>query len=102
MGDLYASVNNLFEPFKFLNQKGLLVARTLVNNPDKILFSVVNISDKTVRINKHTTVASVQQVDIVEHDKSLSDLVSSELPEHLQSLFDRSCERLSEKRNLSS
>ena len=41
--------------------------------------------------------ASVQQVDIVEHDKSLSDLVSSELPEHLQSLFDRSCERLSEK-----
>ena len=27
----------------------------------------------------------------------MSDLVTSELPEHLHSLFDRSCERLSEK-----
>ena len=26
VGDLEASVNDLFEPFKFLNQKGLLVA----------------------------------------------------------------------------
>ena len=26
MGDLDASVNDLFEPFKFLNQKGLLLA----------------------------------------------------------------------------
>mgnify|MGYP000711992715 CR=1 FL=1 len=55
------------------------------------------ISDKTVRINKHTTVASVHQVDIVENDKAMSDLISSELPVHLQSLFDRSCEMLSEK-----
>ena len=41
--------------------------------------------------------ASVHQVDIVENDKSISDLISSELPVHLQSLFDRSCEMLSEK-----
>ena len=41
--------------------------------------------------------ASVHQVDIVENDKSMIDLVSSELREHLQSFFDRSCERLSGK-----
>ena len=52
------SVYNLFEPFKFLNQKGLLAARTLVHL-DNIYFSDVNISDKCVRISKHTTVASV-------------------------------------------
>ena len=44
------SVSNLFEPFKFLNQKGLLAARTLVR-PDKIYLS--DISDKSVRISKY-------------------------------------------------
>ena len=63
----------------------------------RFLFSVVNILGKTVRLNKHTTMASVHQVDIVENDKSMIDLVSSELREHLQSFFDRSCERLSGK-----
>ena len=33
---------------------------------------------------------------MVENDKSMSDQISSELPVHLQSLFDRSCEMLSE------
>ena len=57
----------------------------------------MNISDKTARIKKHIIVASVQRVGIVAHDKSIRDVIPSELPEHLQSLFFRSCERLSEK-----
>ncbi|XP_062610966.1 uncharacterized protein LOC134272813 [Saccostrea cucullata] len=89
------SVHNLVEPFKFLQQKGLLVARTLVN-PENILFSVVNITDRPVRVDKNATVASLQPVDIVESSTESVD-VSSELPEHLQVLFEKSSVGLTEE-----
>jgi hypothetical protein len=49
------------EPFLFLHKKGILVARTLVN-PEKILFSVVNVADKPVKLEKNMSVASLQPV----------------------------------------
>lgn len=95
VGSVDKSVNSLLEPFQFLSQKGLLVARTLVN-PEKILFSIVNISNRPVRIKKHTTVASVHEVDIVQSDSPEGEHVASVLPLHLQSLYERSCDKLSE------
>lgn len=92
------SVNNLVEPFQFLQKKGLLVARTLVN-PENIQFSVANISDKAIRFDKHTTVASLQPINIVQSNPN-SELVvddSPELPEHLHSLFDRSSKCLTQE-----
>lgn len=94
VGSVDKSVHSLIEPYQFLSQKGLLVARTLIN-PEKILFSVVNISNRPVRIKKHTAVASVHEVDILK-SKSDSDIVSLELPQHLKSLFERSSVNLSE------
>lgn len=89
------SVDSLVEPFKFLQQRGLLVARTLVD-PENILFSVVNITDRPVRIDKNATVATLQSVDIVE-SKVGSVEVSSELPENLHVLYEKSSVGLTEE-----
>ena len=92
------SVNNLVEPFQFLQSKGLLIARTLVN-PENIQFSVSNISDRPVRLDKHTTVASLQHVKLVQTNASHELIVddSTELPEQLQSLFDKSSKSLTQE-----
>lgn len=82
------SVNNIVEPFQFLQEKGLLVARTLVNS-ENIQFSVANISNKPVRFEKHTTVATLQPVNIVQSNPKCESVADDlpELPEHLQSLL---------------
>lgn len=87
-------VNNLLEPFQFVDKKGLLVVRTLVN-PEKILFSVVNIADKPVKLEKNMSVASLQPINIKEQNTGCSQL-SSQFPEHLRSLYDKSTENLTE------
>lgn len=60
-------------------------SRTLVD-PENILFSVLNITDRPVRVDKNATVAALQSVDIVEPSIKSVD-VSSELPENLQVLY---------------
>ena len=92
------SIKNLVEPFQFLQKKGLLVARTLVN-PENIQFSVANISDKPIKFDKHTTVASLQPVNIVQSNPDCEFVVdeSTELPEHLHSLYDRSSKCLTQE-----
>jgi hypothetical protein len=82
------SVHSLVEPFKYLQHKGLLVARTLVNSKN-ILFSVVNITDKPARVDKNATVATLQSVDIAKSRVESVD-VSSDLPESLQALYEKS------------
>lgn len=92
------SVNNIVEPFQFLQEKGLLVARTLVNS-ENIQFSVANISNKPVRFEKHTTVATLQPVNIVQSNPKCESVTDDlpELPEHLQSLFDRTSKCLTQE-----
>lgn len=92
------SVNNIVEPFQFLQEKGLLVARTLVNS-ENIQFSVANISNKPVRFEKHTTVATLQPVNIVQSNPKCESVADDlpELPEHLQSLFDRTSKCLTQE-----
>lgn len=92
------SVNNIVEPFQFLQKKGLLVARTLVNS-ENIQFSVANISNKPVRFEKHTTVATLQPVNIVQSNPKCESVTDDlpELPEHLQSLFDRTSKCLTQE-----
>ena len=71
-----------------MEKKGLIIARTLVDL-ENIQFSIVNVSDRHIRVDKNTTVASIQPVGTVE---SKSDSV--ELPEHLQLIFLRSSKNL--------
>ena len=93
------SAYNLVEPYAFMEKKGLLVARTLVD-PENIQFSIVNVSDKHIRVDKNTTVASIQPVGIVESKSDSLHKDSSELPEHLQLLFERSSKNLQEEQKL--
>ena len=88
-------VNNLLEPFQFLHKKGILVARTLVN-PENILFSLVNIADKPVKLEKNMSVASLQPVDMKEDCYTESSQLTSQFPEHLRSLYEKSTENLTE------
>ena len=44
-----------------MEKKGLIVARTLVDL-ENIQFSIVNVSDRHIRVDKNTTVASNNQL----------------------------------------
>lgn len=93
------SVQSLIEPYQLFNQKVLLVStcRTL-GNPEKILSLIVNISNSPVRFKKHTIVASVHEVYILNSEPG-SDLISPELPQHLLSTYERPSCNLSGKEN---
>ena len=82
--DLHLILLNLMHLNK-MGKKGL-VARTFVD-PVKIKFSIVNVSNRHIRVDKNTTVASLQPVGIVNSKSDFLCKVSLELPEHIQFLI---------------
>ena len=69
-----------------MEKEGLFVARTLVD-PVNIKSSIVNVSNRHIRVDNNTKVASIRPVGIVESVSDSLCKVSLELPEHLQLLF---------------
>lgn len=76
-----------------MEKKGLIVARTLVDL-ENIQFSIVNVSDRHIRVDKNTTVPSIQPVGTDESKSDSLCKVSLELPKHLQLIFLRSSKNL--------
>ncbi|MEW8548369.1 MAG: reverse transcriptase family protein, partial [Candidatus Thiodiazotropha sp.] len=87
----------LFEPYKVLGTKGLLVSNSLVK-PKNVVLSLVNVTKKPIQVKQHTLVgslSSIQNVDQLKSEESLSKAKSyAQLPEHLQTLLNGASEKL--------
>ena len=68
------------------------MAKTLVDpNQNEISISLLNLTNRSVRLNKNTCIADLDPVESVHHiaSQSLPLCKRSELPEHLSELFDK-------------
>ena len=95
------------EPANYLTSKGCFVARTLVDpDCDDVVMSVVNLSDQTVKINQHSVLGQLEDVEEICSGDEITNENSSyqhKLPDHLQVLLENSSAQLSatEKQQLS-
>ncbi|CAC5367719.1 unnamed protein product [Mytilus coruscus] len=90
----------LIEGTNFIKNKGLLLAKSLIDSktPKQRLY-MLNVNQRSVKLNKNTTIGIVNKVDMVsnigldikEPDESLK---SHTVPEHLKPLFDSASENL--------
>ena len=95
------------EPANYLTSKGCFVARTLVDpDCDDVVMSLVNLSDQTVKINQHSVLGQLEDVEEICSGDEITNENSSyqhKLPDHLQVLLENSSAQLSvtEKQQLS-
>ena len=86
----YEASSGLVEPERFVQNKGLMMARSLVDTRKKeTMFSVMNLTDKNVKLHQNTIVGKVQTVCDVHSDWSSDSAQPSDmLPAHLTGLVD--------------
>ena len=97
----------LVETANYLTSKGCFVAQTLVDpDCDDVVMSVVNLSDQTVKVNQHSVLGQLEDVEQICPGDEITNENSSyehELPDRSQVLLDNSSAQLSatEKQQLS-
>ena len=86
------------EPVKYLTNKGCFLARTIINlDSENALVSAVNLSEQAIKINQHSVLGKLEEVDTIfpatSHEKEAS---SSEqvLPKHLEPLLENASPKL--------
>ncbi|XP_061190394.1 uncharacterized protein LOC133198299 [Saccostrea echinata] len=90
----------LVEPKQIVNVNGLLMAKTLVDpKKEKIVISLLNLTNRSVKINRNTCIANLEPVESVHQVEphSKTQTKSSKLPEHLAILLDKSSNQLNGK-----
>ena len=95
----FKTPEGIMEPYKLITQKGLLMAKSVVSpDSENVAISVINISDQNVRLQRNTTVASLQTIQSIENISSCDDikgnLKEQVLPKHLQPLLDATSDTL--------
>ncbi|CAG2236597.1 unnamed protein product [Mytilus edulis] len=90
--------SGLVESTDFVKQKGLMLAKSLVDTDKKCSLLLLNMNQKTVKLNENTVVALVSDVDTLEGQNETDSLESERqvLPEHLQHLVDSTSDKLTE------
>ena len=87
------------EPANHLTSKGCFVARTIVDpDCDDVVMSVVNLSDQAVKINQHSVLGQLEDIEeIYSGDNVMTENSAdqSKLPDHLQILLDNASDKLS-------
>ena len=73
----------LFEPYKILGTKGLLVSNSLVE-PKHVVVSLINVTKKHIHVKQHTLVGSLTTVASVEEFQSVTDSESNKDVNHNQ------------------
>lgn len=90
----------LVEPKQIVNVNGLLMAKTLVNpKKDEISISLLNLTNRSVRLNKNTCIADLEPVESVHYIEPQSQTHSkiSKLPDHLSTLLSKVSDELNGK-----
>ena len=91
-GEVISDGESLFEPYKTLGTKGLLVSNSLVQ-PNNVLLSLINVTKKPIHVKQHSLVGSLSSVVDTKPFKSVDDEKASmpigldQIPQHLQSLL---------------
>ncbi|CAC5419775.1 unnamed protein product [Mytilus coruscus] len=90
--------SGLVESTDFVKQKGLLLVKSLVDTDKKCSLLLLNMNQKTVKLNENTVVGLVSDVDTLEGQGETKSLESEKqvLPEHLQHLVDSTSDKLTE------
>ncbi|VDI81855.1 Hypothetical predicted protein [Mytilus galloprovincialis] len=90
--------SGLVESTDFVKQKGLMLAKSLVDTDKKCSLLLLNMNQKTVKLNENTVVALVSDVDTLEGQNETNSLESERqvLHEHLQHLVDSTSDKLTE------
>ena len=83
------------EPCKTLFERGLLMSNAIVDARNPCL-SVLNVTDKPVRLNKGTLIATVHEVDMESITEDGTNVPVSSFPSHLESVLQSSSEHLTE------
>lgn len=60
-GQVISDGESLFEPYKALGTKGLLVSNSLVQ-PKNVLLSLINVTKKPIQVKQHSLVGSLSAV----------------------------------------
>ena len=91
-GEVISGGESLFEPYKTLGTKGLLVSNSLVQ-PNNVLLSLINVTKKPIHVKQHSLAGSLSSVVDTKPLKSVDDEKASlpigldQVPQHLQSLL---------------
>ena len=90
----------LVEPMKYLKGKNVLLARSLVDmENDNVVLSVLNVGNKSAKMNKNDAIGLVCETDkVCAEQTDKSELGSSDLPEHLKPLLENVSESLNDAR----
>jgi transposase InsO family protein len=95
----------MVEPYRSVNRRGLLMAKAVVE-PDgsDVILSVMNISDKPIRLGKNTYIGCLQPIESVHavenmtpKQLSATHQTGTKVPEHLTPLFESASETLDTK-----
>ena len=85
----------------FVQKTGLLVAKSVVDpNTGRIPIRLANLTDKPIKVFKDTVTATMETVEVVENElvgsTGTSDISKNldKLPEHLVTLYEKSCANL--------
>ena len=82
--------DGLVEPYKLINRRGLLMAKSLTSPTNKnVAISVINLSAQNVKLKKHTAIASLNQIDSVidinsKNTDNAQSATAEEVPKHLE------------------
>lgn len=90
----------LVEPKQIVNINGLLMAKSLVNpKKDEISISLLNLTNRSVRLNKNTCIADLEPVESVHYIEPQSQTHSkiSKLLDHLSTLLNKVSDELNGK-----
>ncbi|MEW8548166.1 MAG: pol polyprotein, partial [Candidatus Thiodiazotropha sp.] len=85
---------NMIEPFSGNQKKGLLVARSLINNSGESVISVLNVTDKPIKLKSGDILGHV--CPVTENNlETYETPASTQVPEHLQPLIEEVSPELS-------
>ncbi|PJE78407.1 hypothetical protein CI610_02660 [invertebrate metagenome] len=80
---------------RFMKKGQALVARTIVNAGETVPLRLLNPSDQTVKVYRHTHVGRISPVDkVLDNDESEIGQKYQELPDHLVQLYEEAKEEL--------
>ncbi|XP_062568332.1 uncharacterized protein LOC134230511 [Saccostrea cucullata] len=101
----YRDDEGLLEPSKVVQNKELLMCKSLVTPQHKeVIFPVANLNDRPIKLDRDTIIASLQSFEQTipfEQKENLKDVNTSNLPEHLEEILQRTSEQLNESQKLS-